>query len=139
MEKRKGHGNSPRYSSVYLDFEMLINMRREHQTKQAAIGVRTKKFKADSSDATTIRGKIIHELHEILKEAQDDMAIGTGADRSRRWNDNRVPAPGGRDGVIKGVAAPEISLGNATNAALAAAAVAKKASIFVTMICCSPY
>jgi hypothetical protein len=28
-----------------LDFEILINMRRQHQTKQAATGVRTKKFK----------------------------------------------------------------------------------------------
>jgi hypothetical protein len=30
-----------------LDFEMLINMRRKHQTKQAAIGVRTKKLKVN--------------------------------------------------------------------------------------------
>lgn len=67
-----------------LDFEILINMRRQHQTKQAATGVRTKKFKADSSQETTMRGKIIRELHETLKEAQDDVAIGTGADRGRR-------------------------------------------------------
>lgn len=125
-----------------LDFEMLINMRRQHQTKQAAIGVRTKKFKTNSSDATSVRGKIIRELHEVLKEAQDDVAIGTGADRGRRWTDhNRVPAPGGREGVIKGVAAPEISAGNSTNAALAAAAVAKKARTFAasTMIYCVVY
>jgi hypothetical protein len=122
-----GHG-AMQYGD--LDFEMLINMRRQHQTKQAAIGVRTKKFKANSSDTTTIRGKIISELHEMLKEAQDDVAIGTGADRGRRWTDNRVPAPGGRDGLIKGVAAPEISAGNATNAALAAAAAAKRVPLF---------
>jgi hypothetical protein len=111
----------------------LLGSRRQHQTKQAALGVRTKKFKAKSSDAITIRGKIIHEFHEVVKEAQDDVAIGTGADRGRRWTDNRVPALGGREGVIKGVAAPEISAGNSTNAALAAAAAAKKARTFVVI------
>jgi hypothetical protein len=104
---------------------MLINMRRQHQTKQAATGVRTKKFKADSSHETTMRGKIIREFHEMLKEAQDDVAIGTGADRGRRWTDNRAPAPGGREGIV---AAPEILAGNAANAALAADAVAKRVS-----------
>jgi len=79
-----------------LDFEMLITMRRQHQTKQAATGVRTRKFKADSSQSeTTMHGKIIHKLHEMLKEAQDDIGIGTGADRGQRWTDNRVPAPRG--------------------------------------------
>jgi hypothetical protein len=63
----------------------------------------------------------------MLKEAQDDVAIGTGAYRSWRWTDNRVPAQGGREGVIRGVVAPEMAAGNATNAALAAAEVAKKA------------
>ena len=59
--------------------------------------MRTKKLKANSSDVTTIRGKNIGELHKV----QDDVAIGTGADRSRRWTDNRVSAPlaGDREGV----------------------------------------
>lgn len=96
-------------------------MRREHQTKQAATGVRTKKVKTDSSPETTMRGKIIRELHEVLKEVQDDVAIGTGADRGRRWTDNSTPA------------APIILPGNAANAALAAATVAKKVSTFVTV------
>jgi hypothetical protein len=100
-----------------LDFEMLVNMRRQHQTKQATTGVRTKKFKTDSSHETTMRGKIIRELHEVLKEVQDDVAIGTGADRGRRWTDNRAPAPG-----------------NAANAALAAATVAKKVSTFFMIL-----
>jgi hypothetical protein len=118
-----------------LDFEMLINMRRQHQTKQAATGVRTKKFKTDSSHNTTLRGKIIRELHEMMKEAQDDVAVGTGADRDRRWtaSDNRAPAPGGREGIIDGVPAPDILAGNAANAALAAAAVAKRVSTFIVI------
>ncbi|KAF8167513.1 hypothetical protein B0H34DRAFT_854442 [Crassisporium funariophilum] len=111
-----------------LDFDMLIDMRRQHQTKQAATGVRTKKFKEQSDHETTMRGKIIRELHETLKEAQDDIAIGTGVNRKVRWTDNRVPAPGGREGIVGGVAAPEVSAGNSANAALAAASVAKKAA-----------
>jgi len=125
-----GHG-AMQYGD--LDFEMLINMRRQHQTKQAAAGVRTKKFRTDCHE-TKMRGKIIRELHETLKEAQDDVAIGTGADRSRRWTDNRAPAPGGREGIIDGVAAPEILAGNVANAALAAAAVAKRVSTIVSVI-----
>jgi len=56
-----GHG-AMQYGD--LDFEMLINRRRQHQTKQqAATGVRTKKFKADSSHETTIRKKIIKYMN----------------------------------------------------------------------------
>ena len=80
-----------------------------------------------------MHGKIIHKLHEMLKEAQNDIGIGTGADRGRRWTDNRVPAPRGREGIIGGVVAPGISAGNAANAELAAAAVAKRVSTFVVM------
>ena len=47
---------------------------------------------------------------------------------------NHVPAPGGREGVIKSIVAPEISARNSTNAALAATAVVKKAHIFFVSI-----
>ncbi|KAF8161506.1 hypothetical protein B0H34DRAFT_767051 [Crassisporium funariophilum] len=120
-----GHGTM-QYDD--LDFEMLVDMRRQHQTKQATTGVRTRKFKEISSNETTMRGKLIRELHEALKEAQDDVAIGTGANRRDRWTDNRVPAPGGREGVIDGATAPDALAGNSANAALTAAAVAKKAA-----------
>lgn len=116
-----------------LNFEMLINMRAQHQTKQAATGMHTKKLKMDSSQEMTICGKIIHELHETLKEAQDDVTIGTGADRGRRWTDNHAPAPGGWNGVINGFMAPETAAGNAANAVLAAVAVANKVSTFVVI------
>lgn len=106
-------------------------MRRRHKTRQATTGVRTKKFKIDSSHQTTARGKIIRELHE---EVQDDVAIGTRADRGRRWTDSSAPAPGGREGIIDGVAAPDIFPGNAASAALAAATVAKKVSTFIMIL-----
>jgi hypothetical protein len=102
-----GHGVA-RYDD--LDFEMLIEMRRKHQTKQAASGIRTKKTKV--SGDTTLRGQIIRQFHEALKGAQDERAAGTGLERDARW---RGEAP---------------AAGNAANAAAAAATVSKQVSIF---------
>jgi hypothetical protein len=95
--------------------------------------VHMKKSKTDPSQEMMIHGKIIHELHEMLREAQDDVVIGTGADRGQRWTDNHTPAPGGRNGVINGFVVPEAVVGNAANAALAAVAVANKVSTFVVI------
>ena len=67
-----GHG-SMQYDD--LDFEALINMRQQHQTKQATSGVCTRKSKPEKS---TIRGQIIRKFHQALKEAQDEKAAGTG-------------------------------------------------------------
>ncbi|PPQ87308.1 hypothetical protein CVT25_002058 [Psilocybe cyanescens] len=118
-----GHG-SAQYND--LDFEMLISMRQQHQTKQAATGVWTRKSKPVKG---TIRGQIIREFHQALKEAQDEKAAGTGKLRDDQWKEGlREPAPGGRGGVINGVAAPELAGGNATNAAAAAATIAKQAA-----------
>jgi hypothetical protein len=114
---------------IDLDFEMLINMRRQHQTKQAATGVRTKKFKPSSKNGTSMRGQIIREFHQALKEAQDKKAVGTGKLRDDRWKEgssSRAPAPGGRGGIINGVTAPDLEGGNAVNAAVVAATVAKQ-------------
>ena len=117
-----GHG-TVRYGD--LDFEALIEMRRKHQTKQAATGVRTTKSKPTSG---TLRGRIIREFHQALKEAQDEQAVGTGIERKARW---RQPAPGGRDGIIDGAHAPDLAAGNSANAAATAAIVAKQACIHV--------
>ena len=120
-----------------LDFKALIHMRRAHQTRQADKGVRTRHSREESEDKKTkptLLGKIIHQFHEALKEAQDDQAIGTGYEHSARWttNTNRVPAPGARDGEIDGALAPALATGNSANAAVTAAAVVKQA-------CCSRY
>lgn len=111
-----------------LDFEALVNMRRDHQTYQAAHGVRTKQSPTDDETkiTMTLRRQIIRELHQALKESQDDKAVGTGSERAARWQDNH--ALGGRDGQVNGVSAPDIASGNAANAALAATAVTKKVS-----------
>ena len=94
-----------------LDFEMLVEMRRKHQTKQAASGVRMKKTTKASDDTSGLRGQIIRQFHEALKEAQDERAAGTGLERDARWR-GEVPAAG-----------------NAANAAAAAAKVSKQVSV----------
>lgn len=90
-----GHGG---LQSDDLNYEMMINMRRAHQTKHAATGIRTKKSKPTDG---SIRGHILQEFHEALKEAQDELGAGTGLERVARWHESgREPTPGGRNGVI---------------------------------------
>ncbi|KAF8801615.1 hypothetical protein BYT27DRAFT_7261749 [Phlegmacium glaucopus] len=118
-----GHG-SIQYDD--LDFEMLVSMRQQHQTKQAASGVWTKKSKPAKD---TMHGQIIREFHQALKEAQDEKAAGTGKLQDDRWKEGpREPAPGGRGGIIDGVTAPDLAGGNAANAAVAAGTAAKQAA-----------
>ncbi|GLB37771.1 hypothetical protein LshimejAT787_0408220 [Lyophyllum shimeji] len=111
-----------------LDFNMLIKMRREHQTRQAALGVRTKQT-SDAGDGKaekpSIRRQVIRKFEEALKEVQDERAVGTGSERVIRW---RHSAPGGRDGEIEGEHEGLLPAGNTANAAVAAAAVAKTAA-----------
>lgn len=107
-----------------LDFEMLVNMRRQHQTKQASKGVRTKKSKPADG---TVRGQVIREFHQALKEAQDDKAIGTGTLRGVRWTAPAPgPASGGRGTLINGIMGDNLPAGNVANAAAAAAATVAK-------------
>ncbi|KAF4621775.1 hypothetical protein D9613_012143 [Agrocybe pediades] len=75
-----------------LSFKTMIDMRRKHQTKQAARGVCTR-----TVVRTGARGKLIQELNQALKQAQsDEHAVGTGKGRETR---RREPAPGGREGM----------------------------------------
>lgn len=97
-------------SVIDLDFGPLVKMRRRHQTRQAAYGVRTRLFKpSDSPDPkTSIKKEIIRRMHDILKD-QDEHAVGTGYERAARWGKTEAA-------------------GNAANAAAAAAAVARRVS-----------
>ena len=91
-----------------LDFSPLVEMRRRHQTRQAALGVRTRTSKSTAAEDSelTIKQQIIRRMREVLKE-QDEHAVGTGYERSARW------------GVADGA-------GNSANAAAAAVTVAKQ-------------
>ena len=50
---------------------MLIDMRRKHQTKQAAAGVRTRNIKSVADNTAEMHCSIIREFHAVLKEGQD--------------------------------------------------------------------
>ena len=93
-------------------------MRKQHQTRHAALGVRTKGDK----QRTEASRQLIRRFHEVLKEEQD-RAPCTASDRTIHW---RAPTPGGRDGEIDGANAPALSNGNSANAAVSASAVAKR-------------
>jgi hypothetical protein len=118
--KRLGQGSS---TPDTINFDYLVELRRRHQTAQAARGVRTRvvDWGSEKAKATSIRQQLIKKLHLALKEEQDH-ATGTGLERSARW---RAAAPGG---AVSGSALP--GAGNSANAALAATVVAKKVSFY---------
>lgn len=104
-----------------LDFDILIDMRRNHETKQAVLGVRQRKARNTNS----IRARLVQEFHSALRDAQDEVAAGTGLERQTRW---RTAAPGGRDGIVNGARLPEPAAGNTANAVATAAALSKTVS-----------
>ncbi|KAJ7182126.1 hypothetical protein C8R46DRAFT_826347, partial [Mycena filopes] len=110
-------------TSDAIDFDYLVELRRRHQTVQAARGVRTRVVDRSSDKAkdASLRQQLIKKLHLALKEEQDH-AIGTGLDRNARWH---APAPGGRGASGPGATLPA---GNSANAALTATAAAKTAA-----------
>ena len=104
-----------------LDFDTLIDMRRNHETKQAVSGVRQRQTR----NAGSLRSQLVKEFHNALKDAQDEVATGTGLERQTRW---RTAAPGGREGVVDGARLPEPAGGNSANAVATAAALSKTVS-----------
>jgi hypothetical protein len=108
-----GHGTI-RYSG--MDYNSLVEMRRKHQTKQAATGVRTRKTEVPNM-TDSLRGQVVRAFHSALREAQDQSAVGTGVERQLRW---RAAAPGGRDGIVDSKKTPALTNGNAANAAVVA-------------------
>lgn len=123
-----------------IDLTVLTSLRFDHQTKQAASGVRTSKKShlkvsefesghsstSSSTKVLTNRQAILLGFSKIIRE-QGEKGAGTGANRLRRWTE-RNPAPGGRISGIDGVEAPEIVSGNSANAAAVADATAKRVS-----------
>ena len=98
-------------------------MRFQHQTRQAAAGVRTKGQRREEKPSETMRKKIIRRLHEILREEQDDVAVGTGSERKARWTQ---AAKGGQS--VDGTAT-----GNTANAIAAATSNATKVRILIIL------
>ncbi|KAJ7122137.1 hypothetical protein C8R44DRAFT_876453 [Mycena epipterygia] len=112
-------------TSDVVNFDSLVELRRSHQTIQAARGVRTRVVDRSSEKAkeASLRQQLIRKLHLALKEDQGQ-ATGTGLERAAR---RREPAPGGRGGAVP---SSQLALpaGNSANAALAATVLARKAA-----------
>ena len=98
-------------SSNDLDFATLVSLRRQHQTRQAASGIRTRQISPTEvvPQTTRIRRKILQELSQVLK-LEEDVAPSSGVERNARWT-----------GVAK-----TPSKGNASNAAVVSDIDAKK-------------
>lgn len=105
-----------------LDVRQLVALRRQHQTRQAEDGIRTRGEATKEKPEVSMRRQLIREFHAVLKEEQD-LAVGTGCERNARW---RASAPGGRLGEAAGALAAQSANGNSANAAAAAAAIAKQ-------------
>jgi len=109
-----------------LDFQALIEMRHQHQIKQASSGVWTQQATKTSS----LCSKLIQEFYSALKTAQDETPIRTGLEREARW---RAPTAGGRGGIIDSAKTPELASGNSNNTALIAAAITKQVCTYVKL------
>ncbi|OCH92999.1 hypothetical protein OBBRIDRAFT_863358 [Obba rivulosa] len=98
-----------------LDLSTLVHIRTQHQTLQAAKGVRTRVAQTSQSADGSIRQHLMRQFHEVLR-VQQDQALGTGRERQARWCESE--STGG---------AQDKRTGNALNAAQTAAATAKQA------------
>ena len=109
----------------HLDFNLLVQMRQEHETEQAKKGVRTSNYRgkmAANNKEVSERRQLIRKLHEVLKEEQEDHAVGTGYGRKARWT---VSAKGGQTGTEDQVS------GNTANAIVVATNLAAKVFYFI--------
>ena len=108
-----------------LDLDTLVEWRLQHQSRHAALGVRTKVGgSTEETNELSMRRQLIRRFHEVLRQEQNRGEC-TGINRDIHW---RAPAPGGRDGWIAGAGAPALANGNSANAAQSASAAASKVS-----------
>jgi hypothetical protein len=111
-----------------LNLDALIKMRYQHQTRHAALAVRTQGSQSTITEETetterqkeeSIYWQIIKEMHAILKEQQGKGA-GTGKERVIRWHHGD-----GDKNVAQDI---PVIIGNAANSAKVARQTAKKVS-----------
>lgn len=111
-----------------VDITSLVDLRRAHQTKQAASGIRTTTkvslAKSTAQSALSERQAVLRGFRDAIKQ-REEVGAGTGVERSARW---RQPTPGGRDGEVDGEVAAPAAAGNSANAVVSATAAAKRVS-----------
>lgn len=99
-----------RLSVQNLDFTALIELRRSHQTRQAATGVRTRKLgtHSKSSAVTSMRHEVARKLREILKE-DSDLGGNAGASRNSRWTGQTTGGNSANAAVVANAVAASVS------------------------------
>jgi hypothetical protein len=117
-----------------LEFSTLVNLRRSHQRKQAATGIRQKSTTTPTDPEPVVtpnpstpspRQDLLRQLNSLIK-AEEAKGVSAAVGRQLRWqthNPGRRPA-----GATE--AAPTVAAGNSANAAEVAATEAKKVRIF---------
>jgi hypothetical protein len=100
------------YQPRELDFSVLVEMRQRHQTKQAALGVRTRLEPTTIAQSEyTLHQQVVRRLHEVLREYQDTPQFPSKVkSRNIRWESS----------------GSQPKNGNSVNAAAAASAATKK-------------
>jgi hypothetical protein len=99
------------------DFSILVELRRLHQTRHAAEGVRTRDVAKNNRPGESVRCKLILEMNTLLHQDQDH-APGTSQDRKLRWE---TPAKGTVSPVPELRRPAPVLTGNSANAATVAA------------------
>lgn len=105
-----------------IDLQELIKLRYDHQTKQAASGVRTSKKPSPSADMPkqlSLRQQLHQSTVDLIKK-RGEVGIGSGADRFLRWHSTASVM------TDASPVAPAPLTGNAANAALNARDIGKQ-------------
>ncbi|KAJ8085468.1 hypothetical protein PM082_004284 [Marasmius tenuissimus] len=102
-----------------ISYDALVDLRRQNQTLQAAMGTRTSTTRK-SSATQSLSQQILDRYNTIRRESRDREFSSAGQNRAGRW----TTAPKG-DGSRQQVTMP----GNSANAAVSAAASIKKAAV----------
>jgi len=112
----------PSLSTGNLDFSTLVELRRLHQTRYAAEGVRTRDAVGSNRPEESVRCRLIRELNTLLRQ-EGNRATGTGQDRKLRWH---APNQEGPVSTPAENTPTPASTGNSANAAVAAQSRTKK-------------
>ncbi|KAL6306598.1 hypothetical protein BKA93DRAFT_885233 [Sparassis latifolia] len=107
--------------AVDVDIRELITLRRSHQTKQAASGVRTRGQTDDAGQSP--RRLLLRQFQDIIKQEQE-RGVGSGLERAARWKNPGIS--GSSEDTSTSTAADREKSGNAANAAAVATSQAKK-------------
>ena len=117
----------PSLSTGSLDFSTLVELRRLHQTRYAAEGVRTRDAAVSNRPDESVRCKLIRELNALLRQ-EGNRTVGTSQDRKLRWHapdqEGSIPT------LAESLSAPAAA-GNLANAAVVAQLRTKKVSFWL--------